>query len=360
MDRIKYRLMLIMGYLGAVIGAGFASGQEIVQFFVTYGSYGMKGALMAALLFAVCGGLLLYLAHMQRVANYQDMLGYLLGQKLGRVVDLLLAIFLFLGISTMLSASGAVFYEHLYLSKNLGILLAYVLIVILLVAGKKGLILSYNILVPVKIVLLLVISGYAAFFVEGSHLEAYTVSLGAEEASNWMIASLLYVAYNFALAMVVLTEYQTITNRRNGIVGAALGGLILGALVIMNYLSLSKFLPSVLHYEVPMLYVAGHISLTAKHIYTLVLWLGILTTAIANAYGFAQRFSRFTGLSYGVCLVLCMTMALPLSMQSFSSLVNKIYPLFGILGVSIIGALLYRAVKEMGGELYYKGRSRNK
>jgi uncharacterized membrane protein YkvI len=49
-----------------------------------------------------------------------------------------------------------------------------------------------------------------------------------------------------------------------------------------------------------------------------------------------------------------MTMALPLSMQSFSSLVSKIYPVFGLLGVSIIGSLFYRAVKELGGELYYK------
>jgi uncharacterized membrane protein YkvI len=353
-DKIRYRLMLIMGYLGAVIGAGFASGQEIVQFFVRYGTYGMKGALIATGLFSICGGLLLYLAHKQKLANYQDMLGYLLGHKLGRVVDLLLAIFLFLGISTMLSASGAVFHEHLYLSKNLGVFLAYILIVIVLVSGKKGLIISYNILVPVKIVLLLIISGYAAFFVEGNHLEIYAVSLNSAGSWNWLIASILYVAYNFALAMVVLTEYQTVTNTANGIKGAIWGGLVLGGLVIMNYLSLCKFVPSVMNYEVPMLYVTGHISLTAKHLYTIVLWLGIITTAIANAYGFAQRFSRFTGLGYGVCLFLCMTMALPLSMQSFSSLVNKIYPIFGVLGVLIIVALFYRAIKEMGLELYYK------
>jgi uncharacterized membrane protein YkvI len=343
-----------MGYLGAVIGAGFASGQEIVQFFVTYGSYGIKGAILAMLLFSVCGGLLLYLAHNKKVSNYQDMLTYLLGHKLGRIVDFMLAIFLFLGISTMLSASGAVFYEHLFLSKNLGVFLAYTLIVLVLVAGKKGLIVSYNILVPVKIVLLLTISGYAAFYIEGNCLDTYDYSLRIEEYRYWIIASILYVAYNLALAMVVLTEYQTICNRGNGMVGATLGGLFLGVLVIINYLSLSKFLPTVLHYEVPMLYVAGQINLTAKHVYTLVLWLGIITTAIANAYGFAQRFSRFTGLGYGICLVVCMTMALPLSMQSFSSLVSKIYPVFGLLGVSIIGSLFYRAIKELGGELYYK------
>ena len=353
-EGIKYRFMLIIGYLGAVIGAGFASGQEIVQFFVTYGANGAKGVLLATALFGICGGLLLYKAHDQKAANYQDMLKHLLGHRLGMAGDFLLAIFLFLGISTMLSASGAVFYEHLYLPKNLGIFLAYILIVVLLASGKKGLIFSYNLLVPIKIVLLLLISGYAAFFIEANQPEVYALTFNEEGDWSWLISSILYVSYNFALAMVVLTEYQSVTNRRNGILGAAWGGLILGGLVIINYYSLCKFLPDVMHYQVPMLYVAGHINLTAKHLYTMVLWLGIITTAIANAYGFAQRFSKFTGLSYRICLVLSITLALPLSLQSFSSLVAKIYPLFGILGVTIIAALLYKTIKEIGLELYYR------
>jgi len=347
-------LMVIMGYLGAVIGAGFASGQEIVQFFVNYGTDGTKGVFLATFLFSACGALLLYLAHAHKAANYQDILRHLLGPGLGRAIDVLLAVFLFLGIGTMLSASGAVFYEHMYLPKNLGILLAYILILILLMTGKKGLILSYNMLVPVKIILLVIISGYAALFVEGNQCQIQAQALKTESDWSWIISSVLYVAYNFALAMVVLTEYQSITNRRQGVIGAAIGGLVLGGMVVINYFSLYKFLPTVTHYQVPMLYVAGQVNLTAKHLYTVVLWLGIITTAIANAYGFAQRFSKFTGLSYRICLLLCMTMALPISMQSFSSLVGKVYPIFGILGVSIIAALLYRATKELGLELYYR------
>lgn len=106
MKHLKIRLMLVMGYLGAVVGAGFASGQEIVQFFVNYGSYGLPGALSATILFALMGGLLLYLAHCYRVSNYQDLLTKIAGERFGPVIDLLLAVFLFLGISTMFSASG--------------------------------------------------------------------------------------------------------------------------------------------------------------------------------------------------------------------------------------------------------------
>ncbi|MEA1961552.1 MAG: hypothetical protein U9N81_09830 [Bacillota bacterium] len=356
MTNIKYRLMLIMGYLGAVIGAGFASGQEIVQFFVGYGSFGFKGALLATALFAICGGCLLYLAHSLKVSNYQYILLHLLGPKLGKVVDFLLAIFLFLGISTMLSASGAVFYEHLYLPKSTGVFLAYGLVVCMLMWGKRGLIFSYNVIVPIKLVLLLIISGYAALFIQGNQIETYTAFLCPTEARFWIVSAILYVAYNFALAMVVLTEYQNISGRRDGIWGSILGGLVLGLLVTLNYMALSKFLPVVLHYEVPMLYVAGQISLTAKHVYTLVLWFGILTTALANAYGFAQRFSNFVGISYTVSLVLCMTLALPISMQSFSVLVTKIYPIFGILGVLILVALIYRAIIEVGKEVYARIR----
>ena len=44
----RARLMLVSGYLGAVIGAGFASGQEIVQFLL-YMGFRYKGCILAKL-----------------------------------------------------------------------------------------------------------------------------------------------------------------------------------------------------------------------------------------------------------------------------------------------------------------------
>ena len=168
MRSLNASMMLVMGYLGAVVGAGFASGQEIMQFFVAYGNCGYKGAILATLLFALSGGALLYTAHQEKISSYQTMIKHLMGPRAGVIVDAVLALFLFLGISTMLSASGAVFYEHLYLSKNLGIFSAYILVGVFLITGKRGLIMSYNFLVPLKLVLLLLIAGYAAFFASGS------------------------------------------------------------------------------------------------------------------------------------------------------------------------------------------------
>lgn len=350
---MKQSWLLAVAYLGAVIGAGFASGQEIVQFFVVYGEQGLVGTLLAAVLFALSGALLMWLAFRKRISTYQGILKFVLGQRWGRLVDLLLALFLFLGISTMLSAAGAIFSEHFYLPAYQGIGLTLILVLILLFRGHRGLTAAYSFLVPVKIILLLGISSYAAFCFELPTIVPGQYSfLLQPRPQGWLSAAVLYVAYNFTLAMVILTEYQRQTNLRAGIRGALIGGLVLGLILLVNYCALSRFLPAVLNYEVPMLYVCGNISLTVKHLYCAVLWLGILTTALANAYGFAQRFSRFCGISYPLALGICLLLAVPLSLQSFSGLVGKIYPIFGFLGIIILVALFYKAIMESGGQLH--------
>ena len=313
-------LAVAWGYMGAVIGAGFASGQELVQFFVSYGSLGSRGVILAGCLFALFGGLLLFWVNVHQLDNYQSALKSLFGKRCSIIVDSLLALFLFLGICTMLSASGAVFYEHINQSKTTGVLLAYFGVLFFLFTGRRGMVSSYNLLVPIKFLLLLIVAGYAAIIggvvTPSNAIPGHLVN---PYVGNWTLASVLYVAYNFSLAMVVLVEYQPITTFRDGVKGAFIGGLMLGLVALVCYYALLPCMPVIIHYEIPMLYVAGAISVPAKAVYMVVLWIGILTTAIANTYGFAQRFSDFSGLGYSWCLIITVTLALPWHFRVLSS-----------------------------------------
>jgi len=338
-------LAVAWGYMGAVIGAGFASGQELVQFFVCYGQAGVWGTALAGVLFGLYGGLLLLWVDVHGLDNYQSVLRSLFGRRCTLLVDILLALFLFLGVCTMFAASGAVFYEHINQSQAAGVACAYLGVVIFLFTGRKGMVKSFNLLVPIKFLLLLTVASCAVLMGEdATPSSAAPVHLINPAMGNWVLASLLYVAYNFSLAMVVLAEYQPLTGRRDGIKGASVGGLMLGVVALVCYFALVPSLPAVVHYEVPMLYVAGLISSLAKVIYTVVLWIGILTAAIANAYGFAQRLSDFSGLGYNLCLILTATMALPLAFKSFAFLVATVYPLLGLLGIVIMAALTVKSV----------------
>jgi uncharacterized membrane protein YkvI len=321
-----------------------------MQFFVRYGSTGMAGCLMASFLFALCGAILMFYIHKHFIDDYQAALGVLLGEKLGRVMDILVSVFLFLGIGAMLSAAGAIAYEHLFWPKEYGVLAAYAGIAGLLFQGKNGLIRSFNIFVPAKLTLLLIV-GVGAIFQSGPYTAEISAVFLYQGNWNWILPGLLYVAYNFVLAMVILIEYKPLASARNAVIGAGIGGLLLGILLLVNYLALSHYLPATLHYEVPMLYVSGHVSPLAKKLFMGVLLIGILTTALANTHGLSARIQQFTGLNYRVCLVLILTLALPLGMFNFSLLVNIIYPILGFLGLVIVGALLVKGLCDLGRNL---------
>ncbi len=110
-------------YVGAVIGAGFATGQEIMQFFILHGSAGLKGAILAALLFAYLGGLVMFLSVSMQSCSYTRLLKFLIGAGAGRFMDILNLFMLLGGLSVMMAGSGAVLSEHMGLPVCFGILL---------------------------------------------------------------------------------------------------------------------------------------------------------------------------------------------------------------------------------------------
>lgn len=51
----KRALGIAMAFIGLIVGAGFASGQEMMQFFVAFGTMGIVGALIASLVMMLSG-----------------------------------------------------------------------------------------------------------------------------------------------------------------------------------------------------------------------------------------------------------------------------------------------------------------
>ena len=125
-------------YVGAVIGAGFASGQEINQFFVQYGKNGMLGMLFAGLLFMVCGVVFLSLAERFQVTNYYQIFYELIGKRWGVGVDMIYTLFTLGSISVMLAGSGGVFQEVLGIRYSVGVLITLGVILLTVAAGIEG------------------------------------------------------------------------------------------------------------------------------------------------------------------------------------------------------------------------------
>lgn len=54
MKELKNTLLIAGTYVATVIGAGFASGQEILSYFVIYGKQSLYGLLLVCVLFTLC------------------------------------------------------------------------------------------------------------------------------------------------------------------------------------------------------------------------------------------------------------------------------------------------------------------
>ncbi|MFZ5631956.1 MAG: hypothetical protein ACOY40_03850 [Bacillota bacterium] len=338
-ERISVFKIVVL-YAGAVIGAGFASGQEILQFFIIFGDRGLWGLLLAALLFCYLGGLVMFLAVSLRASNYSDLYRVILGRLSGRVMDGLSLVMLPGGIVVMLAGGGAVFSEYLGMPRFLGTLFTALITAAVISTGLKGVLSASALLVPLKMAAIVVISLLVLMFSpEGPDSRAVLAGHGSRV--NWAWSAVLYVSYNMVVPVAVLSSLGRSVSCRTGVWGGVLGGAVLGAVAGVMAAAGLSFYPQITGYEIPLLFMAGSLGSAVKAVLGPLIWVAILTTAIADTHGFASRFAESRSKKYKAVGLGALILALPLSTLKFSLLVKVLYPLFGYAGLILLAALLF-------------------
>lgn len=329
-------------YIGPVIGAGFASGQEILQFFIAFGNSGLRGALLAAAMFCFLGGLVMRLAVSVGASDYRDVYRTVLGRIPARAMDLLSLAMLPGGVTVMLAGGGAVFSEHLGMPQLAGTLITALATAAVISMGLKGVVSANSLLVPVKVAAIASICLIALAFAHPPD-QAPPAAAGQAYGSriNWAWSAVLYVSYNMVVPVAVLSSLGRSVSLRDGVRGGMLGGAVLGVMALLMVTTGLSFYPGITACEVPLLMIAGSIGPFFKTVLGALLWVAILTTAIADTHGFASRFAESHTRRYRAVGAGLVAACLPLSTFKFSLLVKVLYPLFGYAGLILLAALLF-------------------
>ena len=138
-------------FIGTIVGAGFASGQEILKFFSHSGIDGIKGILLACVLFCITGTLIMLLGQKIQAASFGEVVRHVCGPRLGPVIDLTLAVFLFGSLTVMLAGSGAVLFQQWGIPYLIGTALTVVFSIITVLYGIRGIIKANSVVVPLMI-----------------------------------------------------------------------------------------------------------------------------------------------------------------------------------------------------------------
>lgn len=334
-------------YIGTVIGAGFASGQEIIKFFGVFGIRGLLGITISGILFCIIGIIILVSVYKNNLDGYQDFLTSIFGSRLSAIFEVIILFFLFGGYCVMLAGSGAIFFEQFYLPFNIGIYIMGIATLITFLFSIKGISVVNEIIVPLLLVGIITLS-MLVISKEGLVFSNYN---GAEISitGNWLTSSIVYVSYNCIPALVVMSSLSSIIpSKIDAVKGGFIGGIGLGVLAIFIFIPLLILYTDVNGLEIPMLKIAEYFGNYGKIFYSMVLWSAMFTTAIANGFGCIRRVSKITKTSEKLFSVIFVFLTIPMARIGFSRLISILYPLYGVIGIpiliSIILSLIFKKI----------------
>ncbi len=340
----NFRLSLQIGavFIGTVVGAGFASGQEIMQFFTCFGRVGMVTLVLSGLLFYIIAAAAIKSAAWHRTYNYRDFIYCVAGKRLGFTFDILVTAFLLIGTSIMFSGSGALFEEGFGLSKAWGIAVMALLTLIIILQSLNGVMRINSIIVPV---LFAVIIAVLASTIVNSDLGSLVSRLSENYKGSFVkpiVFFIFYCCYNTFLSIGVLAALPEKTENLSVLkLGVFLGSMGLMLLSLMLNISLTLKSPQVFEYSIPMGYITSGFGRLVINIVNFCIWCEIFSTAVSNTFSLAKRLGDGKRMKYHQACFITVICCLPLAMLEFKGLISFFYPLFGAFSMFVIMRLLY-------------------
>lgn len=328
-------------YIGTVIGAGFASGQEIMQFFTIYGTKGIYTLIGSGIIFIIAGYAVFNASLQLNAHNYKDFIYKLCGNKLGFFYDLLITIFLFLGTSIMFSGSGALFEENLKLPSFVGVMFIAVLTLWVVLHSLNGILKVNAFIVPILVSSVLAIL-YLTLKSHGLH-QAFTDAavISTPNAPKAIISMILYCSYNVMFSIGVLSAFtDKIKSRSILMQSAVIGGLGLFFISFSLNICLLIYAPAAFNFSVPMLYIVQHYDHWVRVFLIAAVWCEIFTTAVSNLFSLASRLCEKKPSLYKLSSLFLVALCIPLSLIDFKWLVSFCYPLFGVLSLFLFIKIL--------------------
>jgi len=106
MNTVKESIIVAFAFVGVVVGAGFATGQEIFQFFTSNGIYSIAGIIITGLIVTLGGIFVLNTGFRLKSQNHSESINFYLHPLIAKVFDIILTIFLF-SLAIIMTAGGA-------------------------------------------------------------------------------------------------------------------------------------------------------------------------------------------------------------------------------------------------------------
>lgn len=392
---LKNILTITMVIIGSIIGAGFASGQEINSFFYKYGIIGILGIIISIFLISLIIYKVFLIIENENINNYKNFLEIIFENKktiknnklkinnkknnfklnnkiknkikkiitknnykkinklkitnnenkylnISYITNLIINIFLIISFFIMVAGFGAYFNQEYNMNAILGSSVLAGICLIIFMNNIEGVIKINKYLIPILI--------FFMFIIGIKNINNFNlIEINNKKIINnylpSIISGIIYASYNIILLIPVLITLKNKIKKNNIFLISIFSGIVLFILSLIIYFLLINIKIDINKIEMPAVYVIGKYFPEFKKMYEFIILTSILTTAISEGISVLENVCKNKKSYTQLAAILCITSVI-FSKIGFSNLINLLYPIFGVLGYFQIYIILKYKIKN--------------
>lgn len=325
-------------FIGTIVGAGLASGQEVTQFFSTYGYRSFWGILICGLIYIAISSVIISISVKYKLSSYTELITLVSPGFFGTITDIFTSFFLISGAGIILAGSGALLHQYFGISKWVGIILMSLISLYTLFKDTKGLITINSIIVPALTTIIITIFVLYLVFYKDMVSASYIKSIPSYKNNiipvQWLFSALLYAGFNMLCCSGVLVPLSSeIKHRRILIPGVIIGALVLTVLCYFINTMLLLNTPHIFKYEIPLLYITHRFGALMQILLLCIIWFEMFSTEVSDIYSVGKTFEKKFNISYKKSVLIILLLAIPISQVGFRNLIKVLYPGFGAISL---------------------------
>lgn len=345
---LKKIINIALAYVGVVIGAGLSSGQDLMQYFVSFGIWGIIGTLLLGVISVVFSKIIIVLGSYFRSNDHFEVLSQIAGPTTNKILDISLIISCFVVGFVMIAGAGSNLNEQFGLPSWLGALICAGLVIFVSFLDFEKITGVIGIFTPIIFIMIMIIAVYTfvgkSFDIE--ELEAISKTISSPMPNIWFsvlnyfsLCVMTGVSMSFVLGGSIL---------RIGVAekGGALGGLVVGIIITVTTCILYANVKLASTVDIPMLAIAKKIHPAFSLAYALVIFGLIFNTAFSLFYSLAKRLSSDKPKRFYPIIIGTVVIGYILSFMGFKELVSLMYPILGYIGFIMLTILGIAWIKE--------------
>lgn len=313
--------------IGTVIGAGFASGREILVFFARDVKF--IGILFLALL--ACFFALTYyfmsVGKNRKINCLKDLI-VVGNDKFKNVASGILAMTYLISTASMLAGMDEIGKSAIALNIPLLSIFSFLVATLFVVKGVGGLKLANSILVPS---ILAFIVGISIFHLQG---KLNIVFENQNSIAVTVANAIAYALMNVLLASIVMAKIGEEMTKPQIKITALISSAVIAVVVAMFLLAMSNG-QDLSRVPMPIMALAKQISSGFSAVSSVVIYFGIFTTLIASYYSLYEYVQSYLK-SKIASVIVCFCLSFSLSRLGFAKIVAIFYPIESLLALFLL------------------------